>query len=126
MAEGDLRFYVSFGKNAEKQTASRQTLIPFNNIHKTLEWRVERIAGAWAPFATILRYSWDSSGRTGQTLIVTKLGKKDACHVAHVLVTGKKHANVLARQIADTRARGFDCKNTQTLRFGPSGEAFPN
>ena len=43
VAEGDLRFFVSFGENAGKQTAAGQTLAPFNNIHKTLEWRVERV-----------------------------------------------------------------------------------
>jgi hypothetical protein len=125
VAEGDLRFFVSFGENAENQTAAHQTLILFNYIHKTLEWRVERTGGAWIPFATILRYYWDSDGRKGQTLVVTKIGKNDACHVAHILATGNEHANKLARKIADKRARGFDCKNTQALRFGPGGELRP-
>jgi hypothetical protein len=122
VAEGDLRFFVSFGKNADKQTASRQTLAPFNNIHKTLEWRVERIGTAWVPFATILRYFWDSDGRRGQTLVVTKLGQNDACHIAHIAANGKENANELARRIADKRARAFDCNNTQTMRFGPGGK----
>ena len=88
VAEGDLRFFVSFGENAGKQTAAGQTLAPFNNIHKTLEWRVERVGKAWVPFATILRYFWDSDGRRGETLVVTKLGPVDSCHVAHIPANG--------------------------------------
>jgi len=126
VAEGDLRFFVSFGENADKQTASGQTLGPFNNIHKTLEWRVERVGKAWVPFATILRYFWDSNGRKGQTLVVSKLGQNDACHVAHIPANGNRNANEQARRIADTRARSFDCKNTQAMRFGPGGEILPN
>lgn len=126
VATGDLRFFVSFGENADSQTASHQTLAPFNNIHKTLEWRVERRGKEWVPFATILRYFWDSDGRKGQTLIVTKLGKNDACHVAHIRATRNKHANEQARRLADERARSFDCRKTQTMRFGPGGELLPN
>jgi hypothetical protein len=127
VAEGDLRFFVSYGPNAEKQTAASQTLSPFNTINKTLEWRVERVGREWVPFATILRYFWDSgSGRKGQTLVVTKLGKKDACHVAHIVANGNRHANEQARMAADTRAREFKCGDTETLRFGPGGERLPD
>jgi hypothetical protein len=126
VAEGDLRFFVSFGPNAGKQTAAGQTLAPFNNIHKTLEWRVERKGKEWVPFATILRYFWDSDGRKGETLIVTKLGKDDACHVAHIVANGNPKANEQARKAADMRARTFKCGETQTMRFGPGGELLPN
>ncbi|GBE43260.1 hypothetical protein BMS3Bbin10_01336 [bacterium BMS3Bbin10] len=125
VAEGDLRFFVSFGPNAEKQTAASQTLAPFNTIHKTLEWRVERKGGEWVPFATILRYFWDSDGRKGQTLVVTKLGADDACQVAHIAASGNPRANRQARRIADRQARGYDCRNTQAMRFGPGGERLP-
>lgn len=127
VAEGDLRYFVSYGPRAEKQTAASQTLAPFNNIHTVLEWRVERKGGEWTPFATILRYFWDSSdGRKGQTLVVTKLGAADACQVAHIVANGNPNANEQARQIADARARGFNCNETQTMRFGPGGELLPN
>ena len=126
VAEGDLRFFVSFGPNAEKQTAASQTLSSFNTINKTLEWRMERKGSEWVPFATILRYFWDSDGRKGQTLIVTKLGEKDACHVAHIVANGNRHANEQARMAADTRARDFKCGDTETLRFGPGGERLPD
>ena len=127
VAEGDLRFFVSYGPNAEKQTAASQTLSPFNTSNKTLEWRVERVGREWVPFATILRYFWDSgSGRKGQTLVVTNLVKKDACHVAHIVANGNRHANEQARMAADTRAREFKCGDTETLRFGPGGERLPD
>jgi hypothetical protein len=126
VAEGDLRFFVSYGPNAEKQTAANQTLSPFNTIHKTLEWRVERVGSKWVPFATILRYFWDSGdGRKGQTLVVTKLEGDEACHVAHIKAEGNPGANMQARQAADTRARGFKCGQTETMRFGPAGERLP-
>lgn len=126
VAEGDLRFFVSFGPNAEKQTAASQTLALFNTIHNTLEWRVERVGKEWVPFATILRYFWDSDGRKGQTLVVTKLSEEDACHVAHIVANGNPKANEQARKAADTHARNFKCGETETLRFGPGGEALPN
>ncbi|MDA7946533.1 MAG: hypothetical protein MPJ78_03560 [Hyphomicrobiaceae bacterium] len=121
VAEGDLRYFVSFGPNAEKQIAATQTLTPFNTIHKTLEWRVERKDGEWAPFATILRYFWDSNGKKGQTLVVTKLEDGEACQVAHIVANRNPKANELAQKAADTHARTFRCGETQTLRFGPGG-----
>lgn len=122
VAEGDLRYFVSYGPKADSQTAAGQTLAAFNTIHSTLEWRVERKDGEWVPFATILRYFWSSDGRNGETLVVTKLGSLDACHVAHVVASGNPRANDMARYAADTQARAFDCGKTQTLRFGPGGQ----
>lgn len=125
VAEGDLRFFVSYGENAHTQTAAGQTLGPFNTIHHRLEWRVELKDGQWVPFATILRFFWNSDERKGQTLVVTKLGSRDACHVAHIVADGNPRANDMARHAADTRARTFDCSATQALRFGPGGERIP-
>lgn len=126
VAEGDLRFYVSYGPNAREQTAAGQTLGPFNNIHHTLEWRVERRDGRRVPFATILRYFWDSDGRKGQTLVVTKLGRNDACHVAHVDASGNPNANKMAREAADVEARRFDCANSRSMRYMPNGRRESN
>ena len=110
VAEDDLRYFVWFGK--DDQTAARQTLSQFNTIHSVLEWRIERRDGGWRPFATILRYSWDQgdNGPKGETLVVTKLGDDDACHVAYLKADGNPKANETAREIADSRARNFDCK----------------
>jgi hypothetical protein len=117
VAEGDLRMFVSYGADAAKQTAAEQTLPQFNTIGDTLEWRL----ADGKPFATILRYCWDSDNGEGSTLVVTKLGKMDACHVGYVSATGNPNANVLARTVADTLARGFDCANDRVYQYGPDG-----
>jgi len=118
VAEGDLRYFVSYGPNAKKQVAATQTLGPFNTIHHTLEWRVEKRGGEWVPFATILRYFWDSGdGRRGQTLVVTKLNGDEACQVAHIKADGNTKANIKARDIADTQARTFDCASSEMRSY---------
>lgn len=114
VAEGDLRYFVSYGPNAENQVATHQTLGPFNTIHHTLEWRVEKQGSRQVPFATILRYFWDrGDGHKGQTLVVTKLDGDEACQVAHIKADGNPKANVEARQVADSLSRTFDCKTSQ-------------
>lgn len=114
VAEGDLRYFVSYGPNANNQVATHQTLGPFNTIHHTLEWRVENMGGAWVPFATILRYFWDrGDGNKGQTLVVTKLDGNEACQIAHIKADGNPKANIEARQAADILSRSFDCKSSQ-------------
>ena len=118
VSEGDLRFFVSFGPRAEEQRAARQTLAPFNTIHKTLEWRLQERDGHTRPVATILRYFWDMDGTKGQTLVVTKLGAKNACHVAYVRADGNPQANEIARDVADTRTEKFDCVKGEPERIG--------
>jgi hypothetical protein len=117
VAEKDLRMFVSYGPDAAAQTAATETLPQFNTIGDTLEWRL--VDGE--PFATILRFRWDSDNGQGSTLVVTKLGKADACHVAYVTATGTPNANVLARKVADTLARGFDCGEDRIHQYGPDG-----
>jgi len=118
VAEGDLRMFVSYGPGAADQTAASQTLSAFNTTGETLEWRLKD----GAPFATILRFHWDSDGAKGSTLVVTKLGQADSCHVAHVMATGNPNANLLAREIADGQARGFDCKRDRVRSYGADGK----
>ena len=119
VAEGDLRMFVSYGPDAGSQTVASQTLPAFNTTGETLEWR---LANDGEPFATILRFHWDSDGAKGSTLVVTKLGTEDSCHVAHVMATGNPNANALAREIADGQARGFDCKRDRMRSYGADGE----
>lgn len=118
VAEGDLRMFVSYGSDAASQTAAEQTLPAFNTTGETLEWRLAK----GEPFATILRFRWDSDGAKGSTLVVTKLGKADACHVAYVMATGNARANALAREVADGQARGFDCARDRPRTYGPDGK----
>jgi hypothetical protein len=121
VAEGDLRIYVSYGPKAEKQTAAQQTVPQFNTIGDKLEWRVAKDGQRGTPFATILRFPWSVDGKTGSTLVVTKLGKDDACHVAYVEAAGNPKANEQARAHADTLARGFDCKRDVPKHHGADG-----
>jgi len=118
VAEGDLRMFVSYGPHAAEQTAARQTLPVFNMIGKTLEWRLDD----GAPFATILRYRWDSDNGEGSTLVVTTLGDADACHVAYVRATENPNANALAREVADSQARGFVCGRDKPRTYGADGK----
>jgi hypothetical protein len=122
VAEGDLRIYVSYGPKAEQQTAAQATLPQFNTIGETLEWRLAEEGGSRAPFATILHFSWDVDGKKGSTLVVTKLDKRDACHVAYVEATGNPTANEQARAIADKAARGFACKRDTAKHYGADGK----
>jgi hypothetical protein len=79
---------------------------------------LKREGGRLTPFATILRYKWDSDAVEGSTLVVTKLGKDDACHVEAV---GNAKANGQAREIADRDASSFDCKRDRAKHYGGGG-----
>ena len=108
VAEGDLRFFVSYGPNAAFERAAAETLPQFNTINATLEWRLD---DAGLPFATILRYFADygDGGPPEQVLVVTRLGEEEVCHVAYVNASANPDANLLARQAADLIARNFLC-----------------
>lgn len=124
VAEGDLRFFVSFGKAAEVQVAAGQTLPPFNRINDTLEWRLGPDGEA---FATILRWFTDfDDGREGQVLVVTKVSDFGTCHIAYVDALANKDANALARQAADTMSAGFDCETQQPVAVGNPGWSLGN
>jgi hypothetical protein len=134
VAEGDIRMFVSFGANAESEPAAHQTLPNFNTVNQTLEWRlVDRGGkqgagqGDWQPFATILRWfpeSTDNAGNPvkGQVLVVTRLGYArgggGTCHIAYINALTTKNANVIARQLADTRASDFNCSKDDIIRVG--------
>jgi hypothetical protein len=116
IAEGDLREYLAFGRNARKHRAANQTLPPFNTIFDsktnlgTIEWRLETRNGRDVPFATIVRYSTKNDEGSGQVLIVSKVADGQSCQVAHVDALANPDALKLARDVADKEARTFDCK----------------
>lgn len=117
VAEGDWRIFVSYGPNAANQTATYETLPQFNSIGETLEWRVRQEGGTLKPFATILRFRWDADSKKGSTLVVTKLGADDACHMAYVEATSNPQANEAARAIADKEAASFTCKQDKAKTY---------
>ena len=116
VAEGDIRFFVSAGTNADRRMAARQTLPEFNYTHNVLEWRLDN----GRPFATILRYfiAVNGEGDEEQVLVVTKIGKEDSCQVARVNASRNQNANVLAREAADTLARDFVCGVDEIVEVG--------
>lgn len=111
VAEGDLRFMVSFGFGADRERAAEQTPGPFNTLGPRIEWRLSNAGGAWRPFAAIVRYHLDKpeGGTGGQVLAVIRIAPGATCHVAYVDARANADANDLARQAADERARDFDC-----------------
>lgn len=116
IAEGDLRFFVSYGFGALDEMAVEQTLPQFNTLGAKLEWRLSNKSGDFKPFATILRYytqSGDSATPDGQVLVVTKIEEGSTCHIAYIDAKLTPNANEEARAWADEEAENFDCENDE-------------
>jgi hypothetical protein len=126
---GDQRSYVSYGPNAKRQPAARQTLASFNGEGNNIEWRGERSAdGTLKPYATIMRWSTTVSNGDepvkGQVLVVTRLGPGGVCHVGYVDGRANTDANVLAQKIADESARTFKCGADKPIVLGNKDPGF--
>lgn len=124
LGAGDQRMFVSFGKKAKDEPAAGETLAPFNDFYEgVVEWR---LAGG-KPFATIMRWNYktpaEREARTtsGRALVVTRLPPGPVCHVGYVDARANPNANELAREIADTRARGFVCGKDKPQSVGKVG-----
>jgi hypothetical protein len=130
VAEGDLRFYLSFGHGAEKRRAAEQTLPSFNTPfadrrnRATVEWRFETRDDKPVPYAAIVRYFTALDGVKGEVLVVSRVTATEACHVAYIDALATPEAIVLARRIADERARRFDCRE-EPRREGATGKGPP-
>lgn len=113
VAEGDLRFFVSYGLESTTERAATQTPPPFNFPGRKIEWRMSNAEGGWKPFATILRFFVDREGEDadGQILVVTRLEQGATCHVAYIDALANADANEMARRAADELAPAFDCDN---------------
>jgi len=111
IAEGDLRFFVSYGFGAEDEPAAGQTPPPFNTLGPKIEWRLSNASGAWKPVATIVRYfvSKGDGASEGQILVVTQLVEGATCHIAYVDALANPDPNTLAREAADGMAGAHDC-----------------
>jgi len=115
VAEGDLKTYLSVGGGAELRRAATQTLRSINTVFEAnsnraaVEWRFIIREGKTLPYATIVRYFTRSGTRRGEVLVVMRVTEKEACHVAYIDAVANTDAIVLARRIADERARAFNC-----------------
>jgi hypothetical protein len=119
LSAGDQRMNVSFGPKASREVAASQTLPQFNSAYKgVVEWR---IAGG-KPFAAILRWNvrLPSDGRTasGRVLVVTRLNPGGVCHVGYVDARTNTNPNEVARHLADTKARAFNCDSDKAEWIG--------
>jgi hypothetical protein len=127
---GDQRVFVSFGNNAKRELANRESLMSFNGEGKVVEWRIEKLPdGRKRPFAAIMRWSTtvtDDNGdiHRGQVLVVTRLNPGGVCHVGYVDGRANKDANELARKVADERARAFKCGSDTPATIGDTGPGY--
>jgi hypothetical protein len=130
VSAGDQRSTISYGPQAAKEPAARQTLASFNSQGRSIEWRVERTADRkLRPFATIVRWNTtvtqqDDQAYRGQVLVVTRLGPGGVCHVGYVDGRANANANELAAQIADHHARTFKCGTDKPVILGEKGPGF--
>ena len=125
---GDQRSYVSYGRNAKKEPAAKQTLASFNGEGEKIEWRGERGAdGTLKPYATIMRWSATVSrrradegpGASGDAARIRRV-----CQVGYVDARANTDANALAQKIADENARKFKCGADKPIVLGNKGPGF--
>jgi len=127
VASGDLRQFVSVGTDADKRRAATQTLGAANSIFSrgseraTVEWRFVRRGERQLPYAIIVRFHTLSPPQSGDVLVVLKVGVRETCHVAYIDAEANADAIVLARYIADEKARSFDCRG-EPLFQGAQGQ----
>jgi hypothetical protein len=128
IAEEALKSFVSVGTDAENRKAASQTLTAPNSLFKdgshraTVEWRFVIRDEKPKPYAMIVRYFTKSQTRRGQVLVVTRVTDSEACHVAYIDAVANTNAIILARRIADEKARKFDCKS-DPARVGAVGKS---
>ena len=121
VAEGDGRTFISAGLSPQSAPAAGQTLASFNTPfvratqRATVEWRFVIRDGRKVPYATIMRYFTHDGTARGEVLVVTRIQGSQACHVAYIDALANADAIVLARKIADERARSFDCAAPATI-----------
>jgi len=121
LLERDGRTFVASGTNPKKSQAAQQSLAASNTPfapatdRATIEWRFVIRDNRKMPFAMIVRYFTQQKGRAGEVLVVTRIAGAESCHVAYIDALATTNAIVVARKIADSRARTFDCKSAVTV-----------
>jgi len=121
LMERDGRTFVASGTNPQNSQAARQSLASSNTPfapstdRAAVEWRFVIREKRKVPFAMIVRYFTQQNGRAGEVLVVTRIAGAEACHVAYIDALATPNAIVMARNIADNRARTFDCKSAVTV-----------
>ena len=116
--EGDLRQSILYGPVSGAYIDDVfESFEPFNTATRKIEWR---LGADGKPVATILRWflenidpaTYEPSPKLkGQVLVVSKVADDDGqgCVVGYVDALANPEPNLLARQVADTRAGAFVC-----------------
>ena len=131
-AESDLRQFVAYGP-VDDPAAFVTGFAEWNSVHDVIEWRLE----GGGPFATIHRWFLDNidpdtgsadAKRRGQVLAISTIAdpslppdQRVSCLVGYVDALANENANVLARQVADSAARGFKCGLDEPKYYGVRG-----
>jgi len=118
LMEGDLRHSVGFGAIKQFQSFGQ-----FNRMNTTIEWR----SNGERPYSAIVRFFIDNPDdrpQEGQVLVVHRVAETDnghTCVVGMVDARANRNANILARQVADTMARSFNCSQDRPEYHGARG-----
>jgi hypothetical protein len=127
IAHGDLRESAFFGHlgtwfNGADGSQAFVSFSPFNSLQPTVEWRLD---AQGVPFAAIARWSvaapGGAEGPDASVLVVSRVGQPsdgNACVVGYINASATPDANTLARQIADTMAAGFACRDAEPQWHG--------
>jgi len=118
IAEGDLRFLVSYGETPKEEYTAGQGFGPFNDLGPRIEWLLDGDGGV---AGTILRWfiaQPDYEAPDHQVLVVTRIAPGNTCHVAYIDARANPDANALAREAADNLIPGFDCANDRIELVG--------
>jgi len=119
--EGDLRQSVGFGAIKQFQSFGQ-----FNRMNTTIEWR----SNGGRTYAAIMRFFIDHANnegrsREGQVLVIHRVAETDkgqTCIVGMVDARANHNANLLARQVADTMAKSFNCSRDHPKYYGTRGK----
>ncbi len=118
----DGRTRLSFGPRPWHEKAGRQTLSRPNKFAGgVIEWRLD---GEGKAFAAITRWKAQRPSDkpfepySGSVLVVTRLGPGGVCHVGSVDARLNAQAETLAREIADRKARTFQCDKDSAVIAG--------
>ncbi len=127
-SEGDLRQMVRFGHIA-KLGDQWESFGQFNRANDTVEWRLKDKK----PYAAILRWFIENANQEGeykkelegQVLVVSTVGSREnptSCVMGYVDARANKNANMMAQELADTKAATFICGEDKPKFFGKRGK----
>jgi hypothetical protein len=120
-AESNGHAFLAAGPTPQTTKAAGQTLTDFNTpfpsprARATIEWRFVIKNKRPTPYAMIVRHHTRSPKGPGQILVVTKVNGTESCQVAYIDALAHPQAIVVARKIADGRARNAPCPNEPTI-----------